>query len=161
MTRSARPSTADLTARRAPSPVPLSPSDAPFRNLLLIAENEPGYLAEAKREIRVSAMRRLETLDGMYRQLVDQARQVVTAARRDLALHDLPLHGTKIRGQIYHLYEKPDDCGMRRFFSLLDATEHFQADPRATYLASYRLAEDSSWERVDGGTEEPWIEEQA
>ena len=46
----------------------------------------------------------------------------------------------------------------QRFLSLLDASEHHQADPRATYLASYRLAEDSSWERVDGGTEEPWIE---
>jgi hypothetical protein len=127
--------------------VPQRPGDAPFRNLLAIPENEPGYLVEAKREIQASALRRLEALEQVYRTLVDQAQAIVEAARRDLELHDVPMQAAKIRGSTYHLYER--DRPPPRFFSILAPDEYAQADPRARHLGSYRLNEDSSWTRID------------
>jgi hypothetical protein len=134
--------------------VPQRPGDAPFRSLLAIRENEACYLAEAKREIQTSAVRRLEALDRVYRQLVDQARAIVDEARRDLELHDLPVYAAKIRGQTYHLYERPDRRPPR-FLSILGPEEERQADPRALHLASYRLNEDSSWTLLCGTITEP------
>jgi hypothetical protein len=146
---------ADRPAEALPAlrPPPLHPeraSDAPFRSLLAVPENQAGYLAEAKREIQSSAMRRLEALEEVHRKLVEQAHAIVEAARRDLALHDLPVHAIKLRGREYHLYER-EDRSPGRFFSILTPDEHAQADPRSRHLASYRLNEDSSWTRLDGG----------
>jgi hypothetical protein len=141
--------------------VPQRPGDPPFRNLLAIPEGAPGYLAEAKREIQISALRRLEALDQVYRELVAQAQRIVVDARRDLLLHDLPVQAAKIRGLTYHLYERDGRDAPRRFFSILAPEEHAQADPLARHLASYRLNEDNSWTRLDGGTGEPWLLAQA
>ncbi len=141
----------------APSLVPLHPGDGPFRNMLAIPEAAAGFPLEAKREIRASAVRRLEALEQVHRQILEQAQQIVDAARRDLGLHDLPLNGTKIRGKTYHLYQR-EGRQPPRFFSLLAPEEYRQADPRARHLATYRLNEDSSWTRLDGGTAEPWLD---
>ena len=112
------------------------------------------YLGErAKREVQQSALRRLETLDDMFRQLVHQAQQIISGAERDLRLHDIPLHAAKIRGKTYHLFERLRDGRRERFLSILSREEYASADPTATYLASYRLDPDSSWARVDAGTE--------
>jgi hypothetical protein len=135
---------------------PLRPGDAPFVNLLAIPESQPGYMMEAKREIRTSAVRRLQALEQVYRNLVEQAMEIVASARRDLLLHDIPVSATKIRGQTYHLYERLDR-DPSRFFSILPPEDYARADPRARYLASYHLSEDSSWARLDGGVEAPWI----
>jgi hypothetical protein len=141
----------------SPALVPQRPGDPPFRNLLAIPEGAPGYLAEAKREIQISALRRLEALDQVYRELVEQARQIVADTRRDLLLHDVPVQAAKIRGLTYHLYERQAARALapRRFFSILAPEEHAQADPLARHLASYRLNEDNSWTRLDGAGE-PW-----
>jgi hypothetical protein len=128
--------------------VPQRPGDAPFRNLLAIPENEPGYLAEAKREIQASALRRLEALEQVYRTLAEQAQAIVAAARRDLELHDVTMQAAKIRGATYHLYER--DRPPPRFFSILAPDEYAQADPRARHVATYRLNEDNTWTRLDG-----------
>jgi hypothetical protein len=149
----------DLEPRSEDRPlslVPLRPGDAPFRSLLALKENEPGYLAEAKREIRSLALRRLETLERVYLDLVYQAEEIVDRAKRDLSLHDFPVNAIKIRGQTYHLYERPDHVPPR-FFSILCPEEYAAADSRARYLATYRLNEDSSWTWLDGSAEETWL----
>jgi hypothetical protein len=138
--------------------VPRRPGDAPFRNLLVIPENTGSYLAEAKREIQCSAVRQLEAMEEIYRKLVEQAQAVVAAAQRDLELHDFPVQATKIRGQIYHLYQREGRVPSR-FFSILPPEDHAQADPRSRFLATYRLNEDSTWTRLDAGHEQPWIDE--
>lgn len=159
---SARPDSAEGDHRPAPSLVPLSPSDGPFRNMLTIPEAGSGYLAEAKREVQTSAMRRLESLEQMHRKLVEQAEQIVGAARRDLALHDVAVSATKIRGKVYHLYRRPGRTPSL-LFSILDPDEYASADPRARHLATYRLNEDSSWSRHDEDdaafAPEPWLDE--
>lgn len=154
-----QPSSSDpqqpLVPRELPS-VPQHPGDAPFRNLLALPEAQPGFLAEAKREIQSSAVRQLEALEEAYRSLVQQAQGIVQTAQRDLQLHDIPVNATKIRGRCYHLYQGTDQ---RRplFFSILSPEEYATADATAHHLASYRLNEDSTWSRLDEGTEEPWI----
>lgn len=153
------PSVEEEGSKAAPPSVPMRVGDAPFRSLLAIPEAEPGFIAEAKREIRTSAYRRLEALEQVHRQLLEQAQEIATAARRDLRLHDLPLSATKIRGQTYHLYERADRPRAGRYFlSLLGPADYGAADPRAEHRASYRLNEDSSWTRLDGAGAEPWID---
>jgi len=145
------------TEEQPPSLVPMTTGAAPFRSLLDIYENKSGYWAEAKREIQHSAYRRLEALERVYRDLLKQAREIVEGTQRDLKLHDIPVQASKIRGQIYYLYQRVDRSPSL-FFSILSPEDYLQADSKAKYLASYRLCEDSSWQREDcQNGEEPWL----
>ncbi len=137
-------------AGQGPSAVPLTPGSAPFRNQLALPEAAPGFGDEMRREVQASAMKRLEALDRVYQQLQAEARGVVGAARRDMALHAVPLNGTKLRGRDYHLFARPSG---ERFFSLLEAADYRGIDPAIRFVASYRLNHDGSWTRLDADDE--------
>ena len=145
----------DATKLAGPPTAPMRVGDAPFRNMLSLVENEPGYLGEAKREIRAAALRELQALDEVHQQLLAQAKQVLNKARRDLMLHDIRVNATKIRGKTYYLYQRgqqseESSSESQRFFSILAPAEYKSADPTAIYLATYRLNEDSSWTHCGG-----------
>ncbi|MGM0575652.1 MAG: DUF2452 domain-containing protein [Myxococcota bacterium] len=132
--------------RRAPPTVPQRAGSAPFRNMIAVPEGDPGFGREMTREVRDSARSRLAALDKVYRSLQEEARTIVGATRRDLALHEVPLNGTKLRGRVYHLYERP---GGERFLSLLEPEHYGDIDPDIAHRGSYRLNHDASWERLD------------
>jgi hypothetical protein len=99
---------------------------------------------EAKREIKSQAIRKLELLDEMHKDLVTRAQRILEQAQEDLRLHDIPVNATKIRGTIYHLYQ----AETRLFFSILEPAEYRQANAQAAHLASYRLNEDNTWAKI-------------
>lgn len=136
----------DDDERAGPLPVPTETGSAPFRNLLSVPEADPAFGREMTREVRDSAESRLSALDKVYRSLREEAEQIVGGARRDLALHEIPLNGTKLRGRDYHLYERQ---GGARFFSLLEPADYADIDAGIAHMGAYRLNHDASWTRLD------------
>ena len=124
----------------------LSPGSAPLANALPRVEGDPRFQAEMPREVRASAEKRLAALEKVFAELQAEAQLIVGGARRDLALHAVPQNGTRLRGQSYHLYARPDG---RQFFSLLDPVEYGQIDTAVRYEGHYRLEYDGSWRRLD------------
>jgi hypothetical protein len=102
---------------------------------------------EIRREIKSQAIRKLELLDDIYRDLVKQARNVLEKARDDLRLHQVPVNASKIRGRIYYLYSH-EKAARTLFFSILNPSEYSQADHSAHFIHAYRLNEDNSWSLV-------------
>lgn len=131
------------------SAYPTRPGQAPFHEMkryLDIEKLPEGF--EAVREIRDQAINKLDMLDRLHRELVEQARNIVQKAREDLRLHIVPMHASKIRNRVYYLYSS-DRNGGESFFSILDRDEYRAADPGSRYMGAYRLNEDSSWTRLD------------
>ena len=62
-------------------------------------------------------------------------------ANRDAQLHHAACNFTKVPGQVYHLYEKPD---MTCYFSMLSPQEWGNSCPH-NHKGSYRLEYDHSW----------------
>lgn len=128
---------------------PTRPDQAPFRELkryLDIDRLSEGL--EAVREIRDQTINKLDMLDRVHRELIEQARNIVEKAREDLRLHSVPMHASKIRNRVYYLYSRDRNDG-EVFFSILDRDEYEAADPDSRYMGAYRLNEDSSWTRLD------------
>lgn len=125
----------------------LTPGAAPLRNALPRVEGDPLFQTEMPREVRASAEKRLAALEKLFAELQAEARLVVGGAQRDLDLHAIPLSGTRLRGQSYHLFCATDD---RRFFSLLGPDEYASINPTHRHLGHYQLNHDGSWTRLDG-----------
>lgn len=124
----------------------LTPGAAPLRNALPRIEGDPMFHAEMPREVRASAEKRLAALEKLLAELQAEARLVVGGAQRDLDLHAVPLSGTKLRGQSYHLYQRAEGP---RFFSLLAPDEYAEINPSHRYLGHFRLNHDGGWTRLD------------
>lgn len=124
----------------------LSPGSAPLRNALPRVEGDPLFAAEMPREVRNQAEKRLAALERLFAELQAEARLVVGGAQRDLALHAVPLSGTRLRGQSYHLFVTVDG---RRFFSLLGPDEYATINKSHQHLGHYRLEHDGAWTRLD------------
>jgi hypothetical protein len=128
-------------------PVRLRMKSEPFKALeKWLPSDEGAVWVEANREIKSQAIRQLELLDAMHRELVEKAMKILEKAREDIHLHEIPIHAAKIRGKIYYLYDTP--IGNRPFFSILEPQEYLKADPEARFIATYLLQEDNSWMRL-------------
>ena len=124
---------------------PTHPGSAPFRELERQLEQDRSSIwAEAKREIKTQAIRKLEMLDEVHRDLIRKANAILDQAKKDIFLHELPMNSAKIRGQTYFLYQESENS-VSKFFSILEPHEYVKADPVAVFLGSYRLNEDSTW----------------
>lgn len=119
---------------------------APLRNALPRVEGDPLFQREMPREVRASAEKRLAALEKLFAELQAEAQLVVGGAHRDLDLHQIPLSGTKLRGQSYHLFQATDG---RRFFSLLGPDDYATINPSHRHLGHYRLQHDGAWTRLD------------
>lgn len=140
-----------LPAAAAPDAPPafgerLTAGAAPLRNALPRVEGDPLFQREMPREVRASAEKRLAGLEKLFAELQAEAQLVVGGARRDIELHQVPLSGTKLRGQSYHLFQATDG---RRFFSLLGPDDYAQINPSHRHLGHYRLQHDGAWTRLD------------
>ena len=124
----------------------VTPASGPLRNHIHLIEANPLFQQEMLREVKSVANQRLASLDLVYQTLQQEANRVIGAAQRDLALHNVFLNGTKIRGQAYYLYIKPNHD---RFFSLLSPTEYHQITKEISCMGHYRLNYDGSWTRLD------------
>jgi hypothetical protein len=107
-----------------------------------------GHCIEAKREIKSQAIRKLELLDELHRELVAKAHKILLQAQEDLRLHDIHINAAKIRGKLFHLYRSSNQ-GNREFFSILSPADYLRADAQAEFVASYRLNEDNTWTSVN------------
>jgi hypothetical protein len=124
----------------------VTPASGPLRNHIHLIEANPLFQQEMLREVKSVANQRLASLDLVYQTLQQEANRVVGAAQRDLALHNVFLNGTKIRGQAYYLYIKSTH---ERFFSLLSPSEYGQISTNVSCMGHYRLNYDGSWTRLD------------
>ena len=70
-----------------------------------------------------------------------QARDILETAERDTQLHHVPCNFTKVPGQTYHLYKRPDGSS---YFSMLSPSDWAGKCPH-NHLGSYRLEHDHSW----------------
>jgi hypothetical protein len=128
-------------------PYPTRTGDAVFRELERCIEIDRAHVwIEAKREVKAQALRKLELLDELHQDLIRKAQHVVSKAQHDISLHEITINAAKIRGKIYHLYER--DTGPNLFFSILEPSEYALADPEARYRGAFRLNEDSSWSEM-------------
>ncbi|MBN1879386.1 DUF2452 domain-containing protein [bacterium] len=128
---------------------PTHPNQAPFKAMqrYLDVERLPDSL-DVVREVRNQAVKKLEMLDQMHRELIGKARSIIEKAKEDLRLHSVRMHAAKIRNRIYYLYSR-DKGNEQEFFSILDPDEYHAADPNSRYIGAYRLNEDSSWTRLE------------
>jgi hypothetical protein len=88
---------------------------------------------------------KLELIARQIRALLERAREVLDAARRDGDLHRAACNFKKRPGQIYHLYRRDDGA---RYLSMLSPDEWGRAPPHA-FEGSYRLELDMSWTPMD------------
>jgi hypothetical protein len=140
----------EAAEQSSPPLYPVHPGDPPFTSLAERLEEERLSPAlETRREIRDSALRRLQLLEEMHRDLLARAQRIVSQARRDLELHEIPMNCAKGRGQVYYLYRHPEEG---RFFSILRPEEYAQADPEAEYEGAWFLNYDGTWSEVDEGS---------
>jgi len=93
-------------------------------------------------DTRVSAQ--LALISEQIKQLQQQAREVLEAARRDQQLHRAECRFKRLPGKVYHLYARP---GGGLYFSLL-APGDWRDGPPHEYRGSYRLENDMSWTLV-------------
>jgi len=125
---------------------PTHPNQAPFKTLERYLDVDTiNDTREAVREIKGHAVKKLEILDQIHRDLIRQARCIVENAREDLRLHNVKMFSQKVRSKVYYLYVRSDEG---EFFSILKPEEYSRADPEAHYLGAYRLNEDSSWTKI-------------
>lgn len=87
---------------------------------------------------------KLKVIADQIRALQEQAREVLTRARRDADLHRARCRFEKRAGQVYHLYRRDDG---ELWFSLL-APEEWSLPQPQTFVGSYRLEVDMSWTPV-------------
>jgi len=135
-------------------PYPTRTGDAPFQQLQKLLELDRASIwKEARREVKAQAVRKLELLDEMHKELVQKAQKILEKAQLDLQLHSITMHSAKIRGRMYYLYEL-NHSDQAKFFSILEPAEYEKANPDARYLGTYRLNEDSTWTRLDPSGED-------
>lgn len=92
---------------------------------------------------------KLELISEQIRALQEQAKTVLTDARRDLELSHAKCNFQRKPGNTYHLYRKVTPDGVEEvFFSMLSPNE-WAGSPPHEYMDSYRLEYDMSWTQVD------------
>lgn len=131
---------------------PTHPGAAPFKSLERFLD--VAGLPDARdvvREVKCQAVKKLEILDQMHKELVLKAHKIIEKTREDLRLHNLRMHSAKIRGNLYYLYGHSDDENSQ-FFSILEPEDYRCADPDARFWGAYKLNEDGSWTQLDSDT---------
>lgn len=83
---------------------------------------------------------KLELIAEQIRSLQAKAREILSKAEVDAALHRATCRFNKRPGQVYHVYERPDG---QRYFSILSPAEW--GTPPHRHVGSYRLEVDMSW----------------
>ena len=118
------------------SPYPVSRL-APAHELVDIARQ----IAEADQIIGTVVHGKLEVIAEQIRNLQDQARRIMDAARSNASLHRARCNFQKRVGHTYHLYEKPDGTS---YLSMLGPSDWGNRCPSG-FVGSYRLEADMSW----------------
>ena len=93
---------------------------------------------------------KLGLIAKQIRALQDEAREILDAAKRDLALHHAECAFVKRPGATYHLYERGSGA---LYLSMLSPAE-WGGQPPHRFRGSYRLELDQSWRVIDGGPED-------
>lgn len=122
------------------SPYPMSRL-APAFGLVDLAEE----IAQADRMISGRANAQLAQIAQQVRSLQAQAREILRAAKEDMQLHRAKCQFKRIPGKVYHLYRH--DNGELHFSML--SPDDWRGKPPQTFLGSYRLDTDMSWQPAD------------
>lgn len=98
-------------------------------------------IAEADRLLNTRVSAKLKIIADQIRTLQDQAREVLSEAKRDQDLNHVACNFAKKPGTVYHLYSRSDGT---RYFSML-SPDDWQGMPPHSFLGAYRLESDLSW----------------
>jgi hypothetical protein len=118
------------------SPYPVSRLSGPVSLVDTAREIE-----RADQWIASTSEAKLEQIAAQMRALREQAEQVLSEARENVALHRAEARFQRHPGKTYHLYERP---GGQRYWSLLAPTD-WAGQPPHPFVGSYRLEADQSW----------------
>ena len=121
-------------ARSAPYPVSRL---APNTELVDLARQ----IAQADSMINTRVSAQLHVIAEQIRQLQQQARTVLEAAKHDHELHRASCQFKRIPGRTYHLYRRPNG---QFYFSML-SPQDWNTRPPHEFQGSYRLENDMSW----------------
>lgn len=98
-------------------------------------------IAAASAQVAHQTHAQLDLIHQQIQQLQARAHAILEKAARDVALHQAECRFTRIVGQRYHLYRRPDQT---TFFSML-SPEDYGGSPPHEFLGSYWLEADRSW----------------
>ena len=94
--------------------------------------------------IKSVTLGKLKIIAEQIKHLQNQAADILQEANINLYLNNAKCNFRKIKGKIYHLYEKNDEY----FFSML-SPEEWNNKPPYRFVNSYKLEEDMSWTSID------------
>lgn len=98
-------------------------------------------IAQASNQIAHQTHAQLTLIHQQIQELQAQAREILDKAARDVELHRAECRFTRVPGQRYHLYRRPDGVA---FFSML-SPEDYGGSPPHTFVGSYWLEADRTW----------------
>lgn len=110
-------------------------------------------IAAASTQIAHQTHAQLDLIHQQIQYLQAQARSILDKAARDVALHQAECRFTRVVGQKYHLYRRPDQT---TFFSMLSPDDYGGAPPHE-FLGSYWLEADRSWTEDGAARKDPSV----